>query len=362
MTFSLNLRGAGLITPLGDNPGAVWNAICKGNKAAVSELATTGGRLTFPVRRVPDDLCADVSRMPRLRRASPISNFAMAAAMRCLRDAGLEPGDLAGPDTALIFAASDGSVEYTRRFFEGVHANGPGQGSPLLFPETVYNAPASHVAAAIGLTGHTLSLVGDSAVAVEACAVAGQLLSSGSAKRVLVIAAEELDAIAVAGYASWGIAAASVCSPGVIFGEGAAALLLEKMESADQEITPQFSISVSQGKNFASLIEASRGLKRLLKEVLRQNPVQPSVIVGSNAGGGAARLETRLLKKILPGVDMIHPRLFLGDGLTAGSLWQIILAREILRLDTRSGTRFAVCPVTGNNGQMAVCSLGRKVE
>jgi 3-oxoacyl-[acyl-carrier-protein] synthase III len=357
-TFSLNLRGVGLVTPLGDRPAEVLQALRKGTAAEVSQIATTEEMLHFPVRRVPVSLCKDVARMPRLRRASPISHFATAAAMRCLQDAGLEKNALAGNDTAMIFAASDGSVQYTRRFFEGVETSGPGQGSPLLFPETVYNAPASHVAAALGLAGPVVSLVGDSAVAMEACMLAGQILHAGTARRVLVLAAEELDAIAVAGYASAGIAASDSGGKGTIFSEGAAALLLEAEPRDRNQSAPEFVLSASRGRCFRSPLQAARRFR----ELLSGSSTQATVIVGSCSGGGPGRMEDTLLKRIFPRADVLFPRLFLGDALTAASLWQIILAREILCVENRDDQAVALCPVIGHNGQIAVATLQNSVR
>ena len=68
--------------------------------------------------------------------------------------------------TALIFAISNGGVIYTKRFYHEVVESGAQAASPLLFPETVFNAPASHLAAILGITGASYTLVGDGAVGV----------------------------------------------------------------------------------------------------------------------------------------------------------------------------------------------------
>ena len=65
---------------------------------------------------------------------------------------------------ALIFAVSNGGVTYTKRFYHEIVGTGAQAASPLLFPETVFNAPASHLAAILGVTGATYTLVGDGAV------------------------------------------------------------------------------------------------------------------------------------------------------------------------------------------------------
>ena len=142
--------------------------------------------------------------------------FALAAARLAYRDAGLEP--LASD--AILFATSDGGISHTKRFFAGVSRDGPGAGSPLLFPETVYNAPSSHVAAALGIEAPSQTVVTDDGLSVASDAA--RLLLAGFAGRVLVIAANEADRMSAAAYDYWGIGG-NPCKP---LGEGAVALLL----------------------------------------------------------------------------------------------------------------------------------------
>lgn len=357
MESEIWIRGAGLITPLGDVPGRVLQSVLAAERAGVATLKTTGDTLEFPARRVPQEMCDDVARLPRLRRASPISLFAMGAAMRCLADAGICAQELSGTNTALVFAASNGSIQYTRRFFEGVARDGPGQGSPMLFPETVYNAPASHVSASLGLGGPSLSLVGDGAAGMEACAVAAQLLASGTADRVLVIAAEELDALALAGYAAWEIAARSSDSPGIIFGEGAAALLLERFPGGQNPQDCTCAISVNPGRSFSSPARAVRQLCRLLADfpLNRRNVVS---VFCSASGPQFRNADAKTLARIFPEIPILVPSKSLGDGLSAGALWQLILAREILRSGD-SAPAAAISVSIGHNGQLAVAAVQR---
>ena len=64
---------------------------------------------------------------------------------------------------ALIFAVSNGGVIYTKRFYHDIVESGAQSASPLFFPETVFNAPASHLAAILGI--HRRELTPSSATA-----------------------------------------------------------------------------------------------------------------------------------------------------------------------------------------------------
>lgn len=209
----LSVLGIGCVSPL----GASWPATCARLASGETASAATlefGGR-THPVFRAPvPDPPANIAA--RVRRSSAISHFACAAAGEAWQAAGC-------PDpscTALVLAASDGAVIYTRRFYEDVMHARPA--SPLLFPETVYNAPASHIAALLDLDGEVLTCVGDATAAVVALATAGEILDSGSATTCLVVAAEELDGVTCEAYRQWGLSGPDAA----ILSEGAVALVL----------------------------------------------------------------------------------------------------------------------------------------
>src|SRR5207237_6993722 len=95
--------------------------------------------------------------------------------------------------TALIFAVSNGGVIYTKRFYDEIVESGAQAASPLLFPETVFNAPASHMAAILGITGASYTLVGDGAVGILALKMAEDLMAGDAFDYCLVVGAEEAD-------------------------------------------------------------------------------------------------------------------------------------------------------------------------
>jgi hypothetical protein len=72
----------------------------------------------------------------------------------------------------------------------------PATASPLIFPETVFNAPASHLAAYLGTATVNYTLVGDAGAYLQGLALAAQWLEDGVAEACIVIGAEESDWIA----------------------------------------------------------------------------------------------------------------------------------------------------------------------
>ena len=111
--------------------------------------------------------------------------------------------------------------------------NGAQAASPLLFPETVFNAPASHLAAILGITGASYTLVGDGAVGVLALKMAEDLMQCDMLDYCLVVGAEEVDWLLCDAYNKWRLLRSyppiepfSRPPKGMILSEGAGAVLL----------------------------------------------------------------------------------------------------------------------------------------
>jgi 3-oxoacyl-(acyl-carrier-protein) synthase len=116
--------------------------------------------VSTPVLRVPAE-GATTPKFARLRRTSPISKLAAAAAVEALgeeRLAAIAAGTLR---VGVIFTLTNGCVNYSNRFFAEALAD-PAMASPILFPETVFNAPSSHLSAMIGSVSPNDTLIGDS--------------------------------------------------------------------------------------------------------------------------------------------------------------------------------------------------------
>src|SRR2546423_2604384 len=190
--MSLAIAGIGWVTPLGTAIDSVWKRLLAGDEASATTISEQFAARSYTAFRVPDSALKQVSH-PRLRRASAISRFAAAAGLSALESGGLKIDTNNAERIALIFAISNGGVVYTKRFYSNIVNTGAESASPLLFPETVFNAPASHLAAILGITGVTYTLVGDGAVGLAAIKMAEQLMKIKPLDYCLVVGTEEID-------------------------------------------------------------------------------------------------------------------------------------------------------------------------
>jgi 3-oxoacyl-(acyl-carrier-protein) synthase len=330
------------VTPLGSDLDDVWGRLLAGETAAIETLRNEENGARYLVRRVPADATATLPPHPRLRRASAISRFAAAAGLEALRHSKIDPAR-----TALVFAISNGGVIYTRRFYSEIVKSGAQSASPLLFPETVFNAPASHLAAILGITGASYTVVGDGAVGILALKLAEDLISSGNVDACLVVGAEEIDPLVCEAYRQWRLLR-HPDNPenkrGMILGEGAGAVLLRGSDG-DLEID-----EVDPGANFFRRVEAARKLRQVAAHL----GDGISFCIGSANGTFIDRAE-RLA--IASGVPLYSPKIALGDSIGASVLWQVVAAAQALRMNRLPKSD----SVRGASGLVLACGLNQQL-
>jgi 3-oxoacyl-[acyl-carrier-protein] synthase II len=307
------IAGMGWVTPAGGDLRTVLDRL----RANIPCDPKPVECLTYnrPLRAISVDpgLTQHLGRHPRLRRASPISYYAVAAGTAAMEHAGIA----ADPErTAVVFAAATGSVQYTRRFYEGILREGAPGASPVLFPETVYNAPASHLAAALGITGPTLTLVGDGSIGLTALQFGADLLESDHGiDHVLVVGAEEMDPATVAAYSDWELFQPEESPGSVALSEGGAAVVLARTG-------PWELVGACGGIPFRR-----RSGRAVLEETLfRFRQASPSCVYAGFNGTPCDALERDVIEAVFPESPIRAIKHILGEPLGAGALMQTIAA------------------------------------
>ncbi|MFL6585133.1 MAG: beta-ketoacyl synthase N-terminal-like domain-containing protein [Chthoniobacterales bacterium] len=322
----LAIAGCGWVTPMGSSVRQVWQRLLAGESAQAESIATDLSDRAYPVFRVPAEAGSGPPAHARLRRSSAISRFAAGAGMAALEDAGLTIGPGNAARIALIFATSNGGVIYTKRFYHDIVATGAEAASPLLFPETVFNAPASHLAAILGISGTTYTLVGDGAVGLLALQVATDLMRTDGVDYCLVVAAEEADWLLCDAYRNWRLLRdAPPIEPfrsprGMILSEGAGAMLLAREG-------PVLLEKIVSGKNFQSQGDAAAVVSSAFEQV--GGGTIDAVVTSAN-GTFIDAAEQRAVMEHCPTAAIYAPKPALGEGVSAATMWQMICAVEIL--------------------------------
>jgi 3-oxoacyl-(acyl-carrier-protein) synthase len=368
--MSLHIAGMGWVTPLGSGVAPVWERLLKGEEARVETISDSISENKYPVFRVSHDALAGLPAHPRLRRASAISRFAAAAGLAALDDAGstIDLGNL--KRVALVFAISNGGVIYTKRFYHDIVVSGADAASPLLFPETVFNAPASHLAAILGITGVSYTLVGDGAVGLLAIRMAEDLMTNQELDYCLVVGAEETDWLLCDAYRRWRLLRSGPPiepfhrpAKGMILSEGAGAILLGREGVIKIDMT-------HPGEYYFGRQKARESLQRIVTELAAP---EMEIVIASANGTFIDDAEKRALEKVLPAASVYSVKPALGESVGASGPWQIIVAAQALRtrrlppllhVGPDVGCRVPASPVNAIDSRRALvtsCGLNQQV-
>src|SRR5438132_6997170 len=342
--MSLSIAGMSWVTPLGSNVNDVWQGLVAGEAAPIEILENEQNGARYLVRRVPPTATAHLPPHARLRRASAISRFAAAAGLAALAAAKTPPSL---DRIALVFAISNGGVIYTRRFYADVVKSGAQSASPLLFPETVFNAPASHLAAILEISGASYTVVGDGAVGILALKLAEDLLASGDVDACLVVAAEEIDSLVCEAYRQWRFLRdpkKPETGRGMIMSEGAGAVLL-KPSNGGIEID-----QIVAGANFFRRSEASARLGSVVARLEHE----VGFCVGSGNGTCIDRADRAAVGDELP---LYSPKIALGESVGASIFWQLITAAKALETGTLPGSSK---PPVNSHALVLACGLNQQ--
>ena len=344
MTQKVFVRGVGAVSPAGWGVKALCESVAKDETLGTQFLERPGAPEPLVCREVPAlTTRPEFVNHPRFRRTSPISQYAAVAAIEALGD------DLArvrndGVRLGVILCVMVGCVNYSRRFYHETLAD-PATASPLIFPETVFNAPASHIAALLGATGVNYTFVGDQGTFLQAIALGADWISTRQMDACLVVASEELD---------WMVADAfQMFSRNIIVSTGAGAVYLAREPGRGAAVQL---CAVTGAHCFSSTQSRLQAVCKMRAEL---PPASPNHLLCDS-------------RQNLPSLDApetaawkdwngarVSPKKILGEGLTAAAAWQIAVAVEALQ-----SKRFdaASVSVTGSNQQAVGAHFMRPSE
>ncbi len=306
------ITGTGVVSPAG------WGRQHFADALRVGQLP---GDVTGPERYfappAPDEIRKKF-RHARLRRSTRLAQLMVGAAMEALGDRLDQWSEEECRRLQIIVSLYNGNVLYTSRFFSEVLED-PSIASPILFPETVFNAPAGHLAAVLGCGADHSTLVGDGANFLTALALAANRLQDGLTDRILVLAAEEEHALVRR--------AIALFDPAAPVAEGAGALLLERRTDPPPGAIALHSISDPALYS----LPGPAGIAGALKALHDQASLDPHTLLTGNLTGfqKIARVESRLFGH-WPGPRLDIASIF-GWSPGASAAWQLLAAHERLR-------------------------------
>lgn len=177
---------------------------------------------------------ADFMPPLKARKFDRCSLFTVVAAGMALKNAGIDPAAGPAERVGIALGCGFGGIANSVDFLGGYFARGTEGLIPMLFPNTVPNAPASNASIEHGLKGPNVTQVQRFCSAEAALQMACRFLDEGRADVMLAGGVDELNHHILRGFASTGQLRRWARS----FGEGCGLLVLERGESARRRGAP----------------------------------------------------------------------------------------------------------------------------
>lgn len=240
------VTGIGATTPLAGDAMASWEALLQGKSGITTLEQEWVLRYELPVTFAGQAKIAatEILTPQEAKRLDPSSQFALISAREAWADAG-EPS--VDPERlAVDFATGIGGVWTLLDAFETLKERGPRRVLPMTVPMLMPNGPAAAVGMALGAKAGARTAVSACASGNEAIANAFHRIQRGEADVVVAGGAEAaIHPLPIAAFAAMHALSRRNDSPaeasrpydtnrdGFVMGEGAGALVLESLESAN---------------------------------------------------------------------------------------------------------------------------------
>lgn len=310
------ITGMGAVSPLGLNVADSWTAALAG----VSGL----GSLTQPVLpNMPPTLACEVKGfdpetvMPKkeARRQDRYQQLALAAAAEAMQQAGLEIAAERAHRVGVLISTCSGGYQTFEEELISIQEKGARSCSPFAIAKIMPNGASALVAMHYGATGPSAAVCSACASSSDAIGYGLLLLRSGMCDAVIVGGAEaSLHSVSVASFGRMGLLssrASGTPSPfcrqrdGLIIGEGAAVLVLETYEHAQQRGAVMLAELAGYGASsdahhITSPSEGGVGAAQAIKSALHDARLNADEISYINAHGTGTRIndavETNAIK------------------------------------------------------------------
>ncbi len=278
------ITGVGVLTPLGDSPGAVFAALMEG-RSAVGE----GGAKLAEIRDFEATKYANIRGMRMYNRTT---RLAICAAKLALSDAKIEAASLPGEDLGVLMASTYGNMDVLLEYDRSLVEKGVQRTNGALMPLAIPSAPGAMVALAFGARAFSMTLGGTGSSFLDAIALGARWITDGRARACVVVSASSPSPEIVLAASRAGILSATEAprvfdrrASGTAFGEAGVAFVLELAESASSRGAEVRGHVRGYGAAFAP--EPSRfggALERAIRGALRDADMTPAEIALVSAG------------------------------------------------------------------------------
>ncbi|MEW6605980.1 MAG: beta-ketoacyl-[acyl-carrier-protein] synthase family protein [bacterium] len=316
MNARVVITGIGIISPYGVGEEVFYKALKEGTscikKISLFDVSSfksqKGGLIT---NFLPEEFDND-ERFCRLPRIAQYSIVAADLVMKDIQDA------FDSTKIGIFLGTDHGAIEFTERFYSNLIEKGPERVNPLLFQETVFNAPASHISLKYKIKGPTIVITSGYVSGLLSVMQGVDYLQRGKLDLAIVGGIEELTKTVYEVEYHLGILSPQdegeeECRPfdakrnGFIPSEGAGILLIERLDQARKRKAHIYGEIIGWGNSsdsykIADYSPEGEGIKNAMLKALREANLNPEKIdyIAAAANGSRVldRAETKAIKDV----------------------------------------------------------------
>ncbi len=313
------ITGIGCVTPLGLDAPSTWKAALAGESGIdwIQAFDTEG----LPVRVAAEVKGFDPTQVVSAKDARKLERnvlLGVGAGREALTDAGLNGYDPAR--VGVIFGSAIGGVPGILEQADTLRERGPDRVSPNFLPNVLVDSVSGQLAISLGLKGPNYAVVSACATGSHAIGEAAEMIRRGGADAVLAGGTEScMVPLILAGFTAMrGLAVEDEHPPhasrpfdatraGFVMGEGAGAVILEPLESAERRGARIYAEVLGYGASndahhMAQPEPEATGVAAMMTAALERAGVEPERVGYINAHGTSTpqgdAAETRAIKQV----------------------------------------------------------------
>ena len=315
------VTGMGAVTPVGNDVPTTWKNVVEG-RSGVGEITL------FDATDLETRIAAEVKGFDPValfgakgaRRMDRYTQFALAAAQEAVADARLTFGPGNNERVAVIVGTGVGGMGTLVQQVHQLDQAGPRRVSPFFIPMTLCDSAAGQVAIAFGIRGPNMAVLSACASGANCIGEAAEMIRHGRVDKAVCGAAEAgVLRLAIAAFNAMGAVSrrneepTRACRPfdanrdGFVMGEGAAIMILERLEDALARGAPVYAEIIGYGASadawhITAPPEDGAGAALAMRVTLTSAGIVPADVDYINAHGTSTPLndkaETLAIKSV----------------------------------------------------------------
>lgn len=315
------VTGLGAVTPVGNDVATTWRALLAGvsGGAIITNFDPSRFKVRFACEVKGFDPLAFMDRK-EAKRSDVYTQFALAAAVEAMADAGFGANGYVPEDTGVIIGSGIGGLKIFEEQHDVYRELGPSKISPFFIPMFITDMAAGIVSMRFGAKGPNYATVSACSTSAHAIGDAFRTIQYGDADVMITGGSEAaVTPMSIGGFANMTALSTRNDDPatasrpfdrgrdGFVMGEGAGVVILEELEHARRRGARIYSEIVGYGAtgdayHITGQPEDHEGLQRAMRRALKDAGIAPSDVQYVNAHGTSTPLndpnEIRAIKKV----------------------------------------------------------------